>query len=370
MNHQVKEQHQLLTGAAVEAAVKIGALFILISWCFQIVRPFLVLIMWGGIIAVALFPVVKGLADRTGWKLGHASTLMTLLVLALLLVPSILFSGALITETHELVTELKDGSLVIPPPSEAVARLPLVGDDLHQLWQKFATNLEGALISYGPQLKDALASLASSLGGVGVGLLQFVVSVIIAGVFMSNAESAGRLFHGIALRMAGPQGESFTSLSVATIRSVTQGVIGVALIQSLLSGIGMGLAGVPATGLWMLLVLIVAIVQLPPILVLAPVMIYLFSVQTTTVAVVFMVWGILVSASDAVLKPMLMGRGVDIPMLVILIGAIGGMLLSGIIGLFVGAVALALGYKLFSAWLAREGLAEQGAAQPHPEPEN
>ncbi|TKB47334.1 AI-2E family transporter [Ferrimonas sediminicola] len=370
MNQPTQQNHQLLTAAAVEAAVKIGAMVILLSWCFQILRPFLVLILWGGIIAVALFPVTRGLSERSGLKLSLVSTLVTLVVLVLLLVPTLLFSGALFQETQSLLGEVKAGTLVISPPPESVAQWPLVGEDLYALWQRFSSNLEAALESYGSQIREGLSLLASTLGGVGLGLLQFVVSVIIAGVFMSNAEPARRLFHAVALRLAGPQGEEFTALSVATIRSVTQGVIGVALIQSLLSGVGMGLAGVPGTGLWMLLVLIVAIVQLPPLLVLAPVMIYLFSVQTTTVAVVFLVWGLLVSASDAVLKPMLMGRGVDIPMLVILMGAIGGMLLSGIVGLFVGAVVLALGFKLFIAWMESEGQprpqASQGQARNRP----
>lgn len=125
----------------------------------------------------------------------------------------------------------------------------------------------------------------------------------------------------------------------------------------------MGIAGVPATGLWMLAVLILAIIQLPPILVLGPVMAYLFAVETTTVAVLFTVWGILVSASDVVLKPMLMGRGVDIPMLVILLGALGGMMMSGIIGLFVGAVVLGLGYKLLMTWLEQADSTEQEVTQ-------
>jgi predicted PurR-regulated permease PerM len=130
-----------------------------------------------------------------------------------------------------------------------------------------------------------------------------------------------------------------------------QGVIGVAIIQAVLSAIGMVVAGVPAAILWTVMVLVCAVSQLPPILILGPVAAYVFSANETTPAVIFLVWSILVSASDGFLKPMLMGRGVDIPMLVILIGAIGGMMLSGIIGLFVGAVVLAIMYTLFMSWM-------------------
>ena len=140
-------------------------------------------------------------------------------------------------------------------------------------------------------------------------------------------------------------------LSTATIRSVAVGVIGIAFIQALLGGLGMMFAGVPAAGLLAIVILVLAIAQLPPILVLLPVIFYVFSVESTTVAVIFMVWSILVSMSDAVLKPIFLGRGVDAPMLVILLGAIGGMITSGIVGLFIGAVILALGYNLYRVWL-------------------
>jgi predicted PurR-regulated permease PerM len=140
-------------------------------------------------------------------------------------------------------------------------------------------------------------------------------------------------------------------LAGATVQSVTRGILGVAVIQSLLAGVGMLVVGVPAAGLWALLVLLLAVIQLPPLLVLAPVIVYVFSTSSTVAAVVFAVWSVFVGMSDTFLKPVLMGRGVDVPMLVIFMGAIGGFMLDGIIGLFVGAVVLALGYTLFTAWL-------------------
>ncbi|USD36030.1 MULTISPECIES: AI-2E family transporter [Ferrimonas] len=350
------------SSAAVDAAIKIGMIALMVSWCFQIVRPFILPIVWGGIIAIALYPLVQAGALRTGLSQTRVSVAVTVLALALLLVPTLLFSGALFSGTQELIGDVQQGTLEIPPPKASVADWPLVGEKLYQFWSRSSTNLAGVLNTYAPEIKAFASSAAMVAGGVGATVLQFVISIIIAGVFMGNARGANAAFHRVAIRLAGEHGESFASLAVATVRSVVQGVIGVALIQSLLAGAGMAMAGVPATGLWMLLVLLLAIVQLPPILILAPVMAYVFSVESTTVAVVFMVWGILVSASDAVLKPLLMGRGVDIPMLVILIGALGGMMMSGIVGLFVGAVVLALGYKLFVAWVAAESGATIDAA--------
>ena len=177
--------------------------------------------------------------------------------------------------------------------------------------------------------------------------------MLIASVFLVSADSASASMQRLARRLSGDEGEALLTMSVNTVRSVAVGVIGIAFIQAMLAGIGMMFAGVPAAGLLALIVLVLGIAQLPPLLVLLPVMIYLFSGDSTTVAIVFAVWGILVSFSDVVLKPLLLGRGVDAPMIVILLGAIGGMITSGIVGLFIGAVILAIGYKLFQAWVLK-----------------
>ena len=201
----------------------------------------------------------------------------------------------------------------------------------------------------------------SVLAGASTGILQFVISIIIAGVFLANAASASKVTQKIFIRLSNTQqGKEYQSLSVATIRSVAQGVLGVAVIQSVLAGVGLYLMGVPAWGVWTVLILVLAIAQLPPILVLGPIMAYVFSVADTTPAIIFSIWSVLVSVSDGFLKPIFLGRGMDTPMLVILLGAIGGMILSGIIGLFVGAIALALGYELFMLWLNQNMGEEQG----------
>ena len=176
---------------------------------------------------------------------------------------------------------------------------------------------------------------------------------------MANAAGA----HGVTVKifsrlMNNKSGEAFTNLSRDTIRSVAQGVLGVAMIQAVLSAAGMMVMDVPAWGLWTMIVLVAAIAQLPPIIVLGFVSAYVFSVAETTPAVIFLIYCIIVSSSDAFLKPLFLGRGMEIPMLVILLGAIGGMMMSGIIGLFVGAIILALGYQLFIAWLNKEFVCE------------
>ena len=189
-------------------------------------------------------------------------------------------------------------------------------------------------------------------------LLQFIISIIIAGVLLTKSGTSEKAAKSIFTTLIGKQGENFVTLPVVTIRSVVQGVLGVAVIQSLLGGIGIWAIGIPAVGLWALIILFLAILQLPPLLILGPLAIYGFSIADTTPAVIFLVWSIIVSISDSFLKPMLLGRGVDVPMLVILLGAIGGMMLSGILGLFIGAVVLALSYKIMGALLVDNAFVE------------
>ena len=184
---------------------------------------------------------------------------------------------------------------------------------------------------------------------------MFVVALIIAGGFMTYAESCGQAAHRFFVRVGGlnPGGE-WAPLTVATVRSVLQGVVGVAIIQTVLISIGLFVAGIPGAPIWSVIILFLAIAQLPPLIILAPIMAYAFSSMDTTWAIVFTVYQLVAGASDSFLKPLLMGRGLDIPMPVILIGAIGGMILSGIVGLFVGAVVLSIWYKLFGLWMEQQ----------------
>jgi len=189
------------------------------------------------------------------------------------------------------------------------------------------------------------------MGDMGMGLVMFVVSIVIAGALLPNGERAATLIRKAAFLIAGDRGPGLAELAASSVQSVTRGVLGVALIQSLLAGLGMLVVGVPAAGLWTLLILILAVMQLPSMLVLIPVIIYVFSTSSTVVAVLFMIWAVVIGLSDNVLKPLLMGQGSSVPMLVLFMGSLGGFMVSGILGLFVGAVVLSLGYTVFMAWI-------------------
>jgi predicted PurR-regulated permease PerM len=339
---------------SIEAAIRIGVLALILLWSLSIVRPFAQIVLWAIILAIAVFPPYAGLARRLGGRTKLSAALITLVALAVLLVPSWKFFGGTIREAREFAAKAEAGTLEVPPPPERVREWPLIGERAYGVWSDAARDLGETLQRLKPEVAEfgrwALARLAGLAGTV----LQFLVSIIIAGVLLSSGERGRAFSVKFASRLAGPSGEQFVRLAVATVRSVFKGVLGIAVIQSALAAIGMLVLGVPGAMIWALLVMILTIVQLPAILVLGPVMVWAFATQSTTAAVIFLIYGLIVSASDGILKPLLLGRGVDVPMLVILVGAIGGMIMSGIIGLFVGAVVLAVAYQLMMAWLEED----------------
>lgn len=355
-----------LMSRVVEATIRVGLLGLLAAWCFVIVQPFIVPAVWGVIIAVATYPGYARLEGLLGGRRVLAAGLFTVVALVVLVVPATLLSGTLVEGARALATGLYEGTIRIPPPPEGVAAWPLVGEWLERFWTQASENLGAAAQMIGPQLKVAGTWLLAAAAGMGVGLLQFILALVIAGVLLAHAEPAERAAHAIARRLAGERGADFAELAEATVRSVTRGILGVALIQAMLAGLGFLAVGVPGAGLWALIALLLSVVQVGVFPVVVPVVIYVFSTADTATAIVFLIWSAFVGTIDNVLKPILLGRGVAVPMAVIFLGAIGGFLSSGIIGLFVGSVVLVLGYKLLLAWLYEPapGPTDAPAARP------
>ncbi len=345
------ESHKVFTKNVIETAIKIAVLGFMVISAFQLIRPFLTPVIWGIILAIAVEPLIARIAQKLGGRRSLVSGLFVIVVIAAIVIPTVYLAMSSFDAVQALNEQVGNKTLVIPPPPAKVADWPFIGESLHHAWKLASTNLEGALKQFAPQIKSVAGSVLASVGGGLAGIFMIILSTCIAGVFLAKAETSTVFARKLFTRFAGEKGAEITVLATATIRGVMQGVVGVAVIQAVLAAIGMVVVGVPAASLWTVMVLICAVVQLPPILILGPVAVYVFSVADTTPAILFLIWSIVVSASDGVLKPILMGRGVDIPMLVILIGALGGMMLSGIIGLFVGAVVLAIMYTLFMAWL-------------------
>ena len=342
---------KLLTKNIIEMAIKITVLSVLIVYAFQLIKPFITPVIWGIILAVAVEPLIAKIAAKFNGKRTLVATIFVLSVIAILVIPTVLLIISSFDAVQTLNEQIDARTLMIPPPPVSVSEWPVVGEPLYKAWHLASTNLEAALKQFAPQIKSIAGAALGSIGGGFVGILLVVLSTCISGVFLAKAESCSLFAKQLFRRIGGEQGVGMADLSTATIRSVMQGVVGVAVIQAVLSAIGMVIIGVPAAILWTLMVLVCAVSQLPTLIVLGPVAAFVFSTNETTPAVIFLVWALLVGVSDSFLKPMLMGRGVDIPMLVILIGAIGGMMLSGIIGLFVGAVVLAIMYTLFMSWI-------------------
>lgn len=347
-----KETNKAFVRNAIDAAVKIFLIGLMLSMSYKIIDPFVLPVVWAIIIAVAFSPLINKMTDIFGGKRKLVCIGFSLVAVAVLVVPVVLLASSSVDVVNEVASELgkNEASFIKGAPAK-VEEIPLVGKKVSDLWNLAATDLKGAIKSTAPLAQDLATKLVATVGNGIKGVVQFVISFIIAGVLLINPSKGFAVTRKMARSFAGERGEEFTKLTIATIRGVMTGVIGVAVIQAVLATIGMLVMGIPAAGVWGVLVLICAIVQLPPIIILGPIAAYAFSQYETTPSVIFLIYSFLVSASDGVLKPVLMARGVDTPMLVILLGAIGGMMLSGIVGLFVGAVVLSITYTVFMAWV-------------------
>lgn len=335
----------------LETTIRIGLVLVLLAWCFQIVRPFITPVVWGFIIAVAVAPVSRRLTAALGGRRKLAAAILVALGFALFIAPAVNLSGTLIAGLQDLASRLHDGQLRIPPPPQWIADWPLVGDPILEFWNLAINNLEAAVLRLAPQLQVVGGWLLTAAAGVGYGIVQFVFSMIFAGIVIANADRSRDWLERLMRRLAGAGGHRILALSESAIRSVAVGIVGVALIQASLAGAGFYLVGVPGAGFWALLVLFLCIIQLGPGLVLLGAVVYVFSTADTLTAVLFLVCSIILGLSDNVLKPLLLGRGVDAPVLVIFIGSLGGFLSMGIIGLFVGSVLFVLFYTLLRSWV-------------------
>ena len=293
--------------------------------------------------------------------------MIVLIVIAILLVPIYLLSASIVTSVEQALVIAKSGSFHISPPSDSVASWPVVGKRLHAFWLQASTDLTSLAQQYAPQIKQSSLTLLGKAAGVGVSLLLFIAALIIAGIFMAYGEGGTRSAVRIAERVFGKgRGEQITALCTATIRAVGQGVVGIAFIQMLLIGVGFVLIGVPGAGLLALVVLVFGILQLPATLITVPVIAYVFATQGASVAtIIFGIYVFVAGLLDNVLKPLLLGRGVAVPMPVVLIGALGGMVTGGLLGLFIGPVILAVGYQLFWQWV--DGKPEEAGAGDAPQ---
>jgi len=346
-----QNSNEAFMNRSVGAAMRIGFVVMLFVLCFGILKPFLAPVVWGIIFAVGIYPLHKKFAKILGNRAKLSAVLISLIGISIIVVPSILFTSSTVEAVSNTVDAIEDETLKVPPPNEKVKEWPFIGERTYEFWSSANKNMTSTLQKYEPQLKELAPKMTKAITSVVGSVLLFVLALIIAGVLLGFAEPGEKAANQIFKTFVGEKSKDFTKLSIGTIRSVVIGVIGIAVIQTFFLSIGMFVIHVPAAGIIAIVVLIVTIIQLPPILIMLPVIIYVFSFAETVPAIIFTVWAIIWSLADMFLKPMFLGKGVDVPMLVVLLGAIGGMMMGGPVGLFVGSVALALAYKILMAMM-------------------
>jgi predicted PurR-regulated permease PerM len=344
-----------LSSSLLDVLIQAGLILVLVILCYQVFAPFLSLMAWAVILAVTLYPLHKRLSKRLGGRQGWSATLIALLGIALILAPTAVLMGSAGDSVQNLVHGVQDNTLQIPPPKDSVAEWPLVGKKIYGVWDRAHDDLPGLIKSMQPKIGNLAKMALGMVASIGVGLLMFVAAIVVAAIIMAFGESGARTTRAIFARVFDDaRAEEFTILSTTTIRAVAQGVIGIAFIQALLVGLCLLVAGIPLAGVAAGVVLVLGIAQVPAVIVTLPAIAYLWTSGDygTGQALLWTVLLFIAGMADNVLKPLMLGRGVDAPMPVILIGALGGMAAAGILGLFVGATLLALGYQIFMAWVA------------------
>jgi predicted PurR-regulated permease PerM len=359
------ELEQRLSSRLLDVLIRAGLIAVLAVLCYRIFSPFLTLMVWAVILAVTMYPLQQRLARKLGGKQGRASTLLILLCVLVIVLPTALLMSSFGDSIRGFIEAVRNNTLSVPVPRESVKGWPVVGPRVYAAWSQAHSDLPGLVQNMQPKVGELARKGLSVVAGIGLDLLLFLASLVIAGILMAYGESGSRASRAILSRVSDPvRGERFAGLSAATIRTVAQGVLGVAFIQSLLIGLILLVAGVPWAGVLSAIALVLAIAQIPTLLVTLPAIAYLWmSGQYGTVAAILYTVILLVAGLiDNVLKPLFLGRGVDAPMPVILLGALGGMAADGILGMFVGATLLALGYQIFMGWVAN------GPEAPAPSP--
>lgn len=338
-----------------DTLIRVGLIGGLFALCLYVFSPFLHLMVWSIILAVTLYPLHQMLARRIGERQWLASTILAILGVALIVIPTWVLMNSFADSVRGFVDAVQQNTLQIPPPREGLRSFPVIGNDLYDTWSKARADLPGLIQTMQPKLTDLARGALALVASIGGGMLLFLASFVVANIVMAYGASAASSGRAIFHRLAGPsKGEALGRLSVATIRAVALGVIGVAAIQALLIGLALLLAGIPVAGILAIVALVLGIAQVPALIITIPVIIYIWTSgdYSTGAAIAHTIILLLTGLADNVLKPLMLGRGVDVPMPVILFGALGGVATGGIQGMFVGATALALGYALFKNWIA------------------
>jgi predicted PurR-regulated permease PerM len=340
--------------SVIDVALRLGLIAGLIFICVRIVAPFAGILTWAILLAVMLEPLHRWLGGK-GLSASRSATLIGVGGVLLLALPEALVGGSILMAASDAAKVETATEIHVPPPPPGLAGVPVVGNRALALWAQAATDLPGLLEKHAPTVKSAIRWFIKQAGAIATSLLLFLGAVAIAAVLLAFKAGLAERARAIFARATGDmaRGERLLHLSVSTIRSVLQGVVGVAFVQAVLLGIGFFAAGVPFAGVLVLVALLFGILQIPGIIVALPAIAWAWAHLDSTLATIFTIWTLAAGLSDNILKPLMLGRGAEVPMPVILVGVIGGMLADGLVGLFIGPVVLAVGYALFNDWLSQ-----------------
>jgi predicted PurR-regulated permease PerM len=342
--------NKISNNSVYDITIRLFILILIVAWCLMIMLPFVSIILWSMILALAMFPLHGMLAKKMGGRPKLASFIIIFSILVIIILPTGLLIGSLVEEVKGLKESYDNGTLTIPPPTEKVKEWPIIGEKLYDTWQSASGNLGQFVLKYKDQLVEVGSKIGKGILSAAGGVIQIVVALFIAGILLAIG-GTGDEIRKFFRKLAGNKGDEFADIILKTVGNVVKGIIGVALILALLHGILFMLAGVPYAGIWTLLAFVLAVLQIPLFFITVPVIIYMFATKDLGPAIMWTVLIFVAGLSDNVLKPILLGKGAPVPMLVIFIGVIGGFILSGFIGLFTGAIVMSIGYRLFIGWI-------------------
>jgi predicted PurR-regulated permease PerM len=335
----------------VLAILVIGGLIAASIW---ILRPFLAAIIWSTMIVVSTWPIMRALQSRLWGKRWLAVTVMTMALLMIFVAPFSAAIGTIVANAGEIVEWANRFSDVkLPPPPAFVEKLPIVGEATAKLWREYADKgLEELAAAVKPYAGRVSTWFVAEVGNFGLVSIQFLLTIVICAILYMTGENAARWVRMFGRRLAGERGDNVVRLAGQAIRGVALGVVVTAFVQSVLGGIGLAVTGVPFAVVLTALMFMLALAQIGAVPVLVGGLVWLWWHGSTAWFVALLVWTIIVGSLDNVLRPILIRKGADLPLLLIFAGVIGGLFAFGLLGLFVGPVILAVAYTLLNAWVS------------------
>ncbi|MCV6598687.1 MAG: AI-2E family transporter [Mangrovicoccus sp.] len=340
-----------LDARVIDLAIRMGFVALFIFAALSMIAPLAGLLIWALILTVAVYPMYQALARWLGGRDGLAAGIITAVGLAITLGPVAMLISSLIEGITAGAELLREGKAHVPPPPDRILDWPVIGKPLHAIWAEASENLAQLLADHGQMLLSVGSVVLGQIAGLGIGLIIMSSAVLVMGLMFRPGPELAIETRKFANRIFAPQGGDLVDLAGATVRNVSRGIVGVAIIQGLLAGIIMVAFGIKAAGVLALIAMVLAIIQVGPGPILIPTIIWAWMIMSPGMAILFTVLMVPVMLIDNVLKPIFMSRGLDTPMLVILTGVMGGLMAYGLVGLFIGPVILAVFYELFIGWV-------------------